>query len=763
MCQKRQGAGNNNNQVVRIGRPPNKAKQQKQRQQQQQPSPRGTGEKKLRLGSGTTTTTTTTTKTDNDNNNNSNATTTDQEEAAILAIREMAALLVVAPPNDYQGVPTTNDDDPQKQKKEGRNKTLSRKVTTDRAAPTKSKSQSFHEVTVLQSTPSDRGESSQEHFAANNKGNKKSTSPLDSTSSLGDALKDAMLKDDDDHSDESSVTSATSATSSAGSSATSLTGNQIGHEKGTEDNHRPLSPPQFTKMTTEGEGVGNNNDNPNPAVLALAELQAKYNQLLSTSKIAIQGSAAKVSKLEGQLKAALRTKDQELVSANATILSLRGRVTALKDDVTTVSAEKNDLAKKLAAIDPINYNPIFNDPTTTNITNDNNHNTSLPHHLSPMNNSMPVDVSNCSSEEAHHKKMEEIMNERDSAEEQVKELITVQLQKDELLLQLQRIQDRLNQSEMMRVRDKKECEEREKNACDETLMQRRRIVQLESLMEVIVGQRDRTSSRVRQLLLGGEGPRRASSRGVDGSGSSEEDDNYDQLEVDIGTTRRPNSRALGKVLASFKSENEHLATEAKECKANVAILQSEKDDAMKQSTRLQVSVDELRSQVDTLQSQNIKLQQEGQNSFERNGCCSYQSDHDECLRVLENVNITNSSIEDSLAHSPDRSVNESLSGESVEPLPADIMSPPTPPSLEGAAAITLPNTAAASQGSSPPSMTMDADETTSGEDKAIIRNVPSLAEAQAEEDEENKLEELTNALDSLNEFEDFILELGLEV
>ena len=42
-----------------------------------------------------------------------------------------------------------------------------------------------------------------------------------------------------------------------------------------------------------------------------------------------------------------------------------------------------------------------------------------------------------------------------------------------------------------------------------------------------------------------------------------------------------------------------------------------------------------------------------------------------------------------------------------------------------------------------------------------ILNVPSLAEAQSEEAEENKLEELTNALDSLNEFEDFLLDLGL--
>ena len=45
---------------------------------------------------------------------------------------------------------------------------------------------------------------------------------------------------------------------------------------------------------------------------------------------------------------------------------------------------------------------------------------------------------------------------------------------------------------------------------------------------------------------------------------------------------------------------------------------------------------------------------------------------------------------------------------------------------------------------------------------AMLNNVPSLADAQAEDEEENKMEELTNALDLLNEFENFLLDLGLE-
>ena len=658
---------------------------------------------------------------DGDTNNNNNAAVAAEEEeeaAAVSAIREMASLLVMGatqvadsttPPTPKQ---PADDSEEEVQNKGGRETRSNRKK---------------------------RG--------------------LDSTASLDAALNKAMLKQDQQdtqqQADESSVTSATSASSGDSSSPfSSVSSAAVGRRRGeaaaavdgktssarhstlpviTETNvHNSSNRSTRRTRTTAAAAATSSKTTPpiahDPQVAQqLAKLQSKYKSLLATAKRAKQDNAAKITHLESSLQ----SKEEEVIHANT-------RISSLQDD-------KDDLTKKLAAIDPINYNPLFDDPdNNSSKKNDDSKLSSLPqdnNHSTSNNNKMSAeeDISNCSSseeksvEELQHK-LEEIINERDSAEEQIKELFGVQLQKDELLSQLQRTRNRLTESETKRKRDRAEFEEREKVANDDALMQRRKIIQLESLVSVVVGQRDRANSRVRDLLLSGK---------EDPSIPRSKEDNSNNSQVE-------------KVLASFKSENEHLATEAKESKAEAAILQSEKDDAIKQSTQLQVSVDELRNQVDTLRSQNFNLQQD--NSFER----SFQSDHDECLRVLESVNITNNleDLDESLGRSPD-SLNDSLSSEDIEALPPDIMSPRSTsaaaaaPQQQDEEGISTPQ-----RGS--PSRKQPSDR---GEDEVAVAgtsilNVPSLAEAQSEEVEENKLEELTNALDSLNEFEDFLLDLG---
>ena len=659
---------------------------------------------------------------DTNNNNIAAAAAEDEEEAAaVSAIREMASLLVMG----------------------------ATQVADSTTPP----------------TPKQPADDSEEEVQSNKgretRSNRKKRG-LDSTASLDAALTKAMLKQDhqdiQQQADESSVTSATSASSGDSSSPfSSVSSAAVGRRRGetaaavdgkaSSGRGHPSLP-----VITETNVVSTNNNSSNrstrrtrttsavassskttppiahdPQVAQqLAKLQSKYKSLLATAKRAKQDNAAKISNLESSLQ----SKEEEVILANT-------RISSLEDD-------KDDLTKKLAAIDPINYNPLFDDPDNNSKKNDDSKlSSSLPqdnNHSASINNKMSAeeDISNCSSseeksvEELQHK-LEEIINERDSAEEQIKELFGVQLQKDELLSQLQRTRNRLTESETKRKRDRAEFDEREKVASDDALMQRRKIIQLESLLSVVVGQRDRANSRVRDLLLSGKEdpsiPR------------SKEDNSNSQVE---------------KMLASFKSENEHLANEAKESKAEAAILQSEKDDAIKQSTQLQVSVDELRNQVDTLRSQNFNLQQD--NSFER----SFQSDHDECLRVLESVNITNNleDLDESLGRSPD-SLNDSLSSEDIEALPPDIMSPRSTSAAVAAAPHQQEEDGISTPQRGSPSRKQTSDSTRGNEEGTSILNVPSLAEAQSEEAEENKLEELTNALDSLNEFEDFLLDLGL--
>jgi len=663
---------------------------------------------------------------DGDINNNSIAAVAAEEEeeaAAVSAIREMASLLVMG----------------------------ATQVADSTTPPTPKQ-------------PADDSEEEVQNKGGRETRSNKKKRGLDSTASLDAALTKAMLKQDhqdiQQQADESSVTSATSASSGDSSSPfSSVSSAAVGRRRGeaaaavdgkassgrqhpslpvitetnvvlTNNNSRNRST-RRTRTTTTAMASSSKRTPPiahDPQVAQqLAKLQSKYKSLLATAKRAKQDNAAKISNLESSLQ----SKEQEVTLANT-------RISSLEDD-------KDDLTKKLAAIDPINYNPLFDDPdnNSSKKNDDSKLSSSLPqdnNHSASINNKMPAeeDISNCSSseeksvEELQHK-LEEIINERDSAEEQIKELFGVQLQKDELLSQLQRTRNRLTESETKRKRDRAEFEEREKVANDDALMQRRKIIQLESLVSVVVGQRDRANSRVREILLRG------------------------REDPSIPRSKEDNSNSqVDKMLASFKSENEHLATEAKECKAEAAILQSEKDDAIKQSTQLQVSVDELRNQVDTLRSQNFNLQQD--NSFER----SFQSDHDECLRVLESVNITNNleDLDESLGRSPD-SLNDSLSSEDIEALPPDIMSPRSTSAAAAAPQQQEEGLSTPQRGS--PSRKQPSDSTRGEEEVAgsSILNVPSLAEAQSEEAEENKLEELTNALDSLNEFEDFLLDLGL--
>ena len=154
---------------------------------------------------------------------------------------------------------------------------------------------------------------------------------------------------------------------------------------------------------------------------------------------------------------------------------------------------------------------------------------------------------------------------------------------------------------------------------------------------------------------------------------------------------------MQKVLASlFQSENTGLATQIRECQVEVAIIKFEKTDAMKNATKWKSNVSQLQMEVESLQNQNIKLQQ-------------YSND---CLSELENVNITNNNNH-LLVDMNSLALNDNhLSDDSNFLGPS--LSPPLP------------------------------------------------AEAATEEGQETKIDELTNMLDSLNEFENFLMDLGLE-
>jgi len=440
-------------------------------------------------------------------------------------------------------------------------------------------------------------------------------------------------------------------------------------EKTPEETPEEQQPPTAALQTTRTEGrndatssanhhptTGPSDPSHNPTnQQQLQELQAKYDALLSSSSKSKKMYKSTISKLESTLQ----TKDQETTCADATLFSLRGRISALHVDLTSITAERDDLAK-------------FK----------NDHVDSLPHHLSPMN--MPEDVSNCSSEiEELQSKMEEVMDQRDSAEEQIKELLGVQLQKDELLLKLQEASMKLSLSERKRRKNIEDYEGREKMARGDAYIKQRRICHLEALLNVVGSQRDRSNSRVRDLLLSGAGCSRGS--------------------MWSGTTHN----GVQKVLSSFQSENTVLATQFRECQAEVAIIKFEKTDAIKNATKWKSNVSQLQMEVEALQNQNIKLQQ--RNTFE----AAFQSEHsDDCLRELENVQITTQNR--LLVDTNSLALNDNHLSDD------DFLGPPLPPPL------------------------------------------PADASIEEEEGEETKIDELTNTLDSLNEFENFLMDLGLE-
>eukprot|EP00581_Thalassiosira_minuscula_P015183 CAMPEP_0183715380 /NCGR_PEP_ID=MMETSP0737-20130205/9622_1 /TAXON_ID=385413 /ORGANISM="Thalassiosira miniscula, Strain CCMP1093" /LENGTH=1459 /DNA_ID=CAMNT_0025944471 /DNA_START=135 /DNA_END=4514 /DNA_ORIENTATION=- len=435
--------------------------------------------------------------------------------------------------------------------------------------------------------------------------------------------------------------------------------------------------------------------------LQLKELQAKYDALMERSLQSEKEHKSTITKLEAKLA----VKDQEVTCADATAFSLRGRISTLEDDLASMTVERDELVKVQNAR---GVNAGLGD------------NPSLPHHLSPMN--MPEDVSNCSSEmEELQSKMEEVMDQRDSAEEQVKELLGVQLQKDELLVKLQEANCALSISESKRKKEKEDFEERAKAAVDDVTSKKRRICHLEASLNVMVSQRDRANSRVRALLFSGAGRPSIAENSADGGDGG----TPSSLAASLNAT-------IEKVLSTFDKENATLVSQLHELRAEVGIIKFEKADAVKQTAKWKATITELENQMEKLQTQNIKLQQ--RHTFE----AAFQSEHDGCLRELEepltpmdtdnlndNNNLNNDSLEDAL--------NNNLSVD-AEDTAGIFLEPPLPPPLD------------------------DDDETNDAADDEEEEE----EEDNYDDDDETKMEELTNTLDSLNEFENFLMDLGLE-
>jgi len=405
----------------------------------------------------------------------------------------------------------------------------------------------------------------------------------------------------------------------------------------------------------------------------LIELQAKYNTLLSRTTKSQKEYKLTISKLNStiwtkvqaaftseqrykstisKLKSSLATKEQALTCADATVVSLRGRTSALQEDIARVSAERNDLAKKSASLNPHDSDLM-------------NGNKPLPRHLTT---NMPEDVSNCSSEiEELQSKMEEVIDQRDSAEEQVKELQGVQLQKDELLVKLQYAQNQLEVIESARKEEREDFAEQEQWAMDQAAGRQKRICQLEAMLEVVTSQRDRANSRVSDFLLSGIG--------------------------------RGNTKGMEKVLSSFRSENRALANNCQARWAELCILKCDRVDAVNQSAKLKTTVAKLQAEVEALQSQNNKLQHS--HTF----CPSFRSEHNCCLSDLDNENKYNN-----------------LDGN----LPLD-------------------------------NFLSDAEGT-----GADIFLEPPIAASDTDKGEETEVDELAKTLDSLHDFDDFLMDLGIE-
>jgi hypothetical protein len=265
----------------------------------------------------------------------------------------------------------------------------------------------------------------------------------------------------------------------------------------------------------------------------------------------------------------------------------------------------------------------------------------------------------------------------------------------------------------------------------------------------VAGQRDRASKRVRELLLscgggGGliglavAGDDRACSSRVGRDSSDDTSDADDEDEDGRGAKHGRhlnggNKHRVKKVLDSFKSEIDALATGLIESKSMVATLKAERDVAIEQSSSCQVSVEALREQVDSLQCQNNKLYQRIlREAF-------FRSDHNEALQELVNVNFEQEENYDHFFSS-----SGSVGGDSFRSMNDENSVSTLHPQSQ-----IQPRCATASMTTSSSSK-----HSTSG------INIPSLADAQAEE-EENMLEDLSHALDSMNDF-DLLMDLGLE-
>jgi hypothetical protein len=450
----------------------------------------------------------------------------------------------------------------------------------------------------------------------------------------------------------------------------------------------------------------------------LPDLQSKYNALLRKSSVAERDSEALASEVS-KLASALLTKESEADRANATIFSLKSRNSALQGDLDSATAKRDGLEAKLAA-----------DPFRSIGRHDSN------------SASMPEDVSNCSTNSETN--VEDIL--RNKLEES---LSNAQLQKDNFLQNLEEVKSDSLRREDMFKKERGEWEERERAARDEAVINRKRILQLEGMCEVLVGQRDRATKRVRELLLGGVGGGGGliglSASGDDRGGSSrvgcDSSDDTSDADDDDGRGMKQrrylnggNKHRVKKVLDSFKSEMEALATGLIDSKSATAALKAERDVAIEQSSQLQHSAEVLRGQVDSLQCRCNTL-------YQRILCETFfRSDHDEALRELVNVNIDPEEDYDHFFSS-----SGSVAGGSVGSMNDEnsvlALHPPSQIQICCASASTTCSDRSKNSVSNP--------------------NVQSLADARAEEEEGEMLEDLSHALDSINYF-DLMMDLGLD-
>lgn len=261
---------------------------------------------------------------------------------------------------------------------------------------------------------------------------------------------------------------------------------------------------------------------------------------------------------------------------------------------------------------------------------------------------------------------------------------------------------------------------------------------------------DRAGSRVRRLLLASAAaatPFTAASHGNQplvrqNSSFSSIGDDYSSSsgnsQSPINCRRRFIDR-IEEVLSSFKSENEALTSELEDAKTDLGMTRAEKADAQKLSAKLESTIRDLSEEIHKLQDR-------------RNNAHAFDSSfpsHSDITDRLEESLARSLCLNEEHGGLEQSSSSEREEGRDIlAPSPQPHMQDPSSPEEEEDGK----TTAAASSSTK--------DTTRKGGGESL--NVPSLADAQAEDDEEHPMEELTNALDSLNEFDYFLMDLGLD-